>query len=213
MKRISIVCFFCLFYSLSYSQVKIGLRFSPSVNVNRVSALSDTLLLTPKEASFKMVLGLVTEFAFTETYSFSTGVNFAPKKVGIYFEADNGGSYTNSEEEYRIQYLQVPLLLKLYTDDYRPGSRIFFQVGGLAEANIFNAPLNNDYVFVEKFLPVDASVVFGVGTDIELGISTVVFGGFTYNRGLTNTISKAMELDAKPVAKNDYFQLELGLKF
>jgi hypothetical protein len=68
-------------------------------------------------------------------------------------------------------------------------------------------------VFVEKFLPVDASVVIGVGTELELGISTIVFGGFTYNRGLTNIASATIPLDAKPIVKSDYFQLELGLKF
>ena len=183
------------------------------MNINRVSSLSDTLVLSPQEASVQMVVGLLTEFAFTDTYSFATGLAFAPKKVGINFVGENGGSYANTSEVYKIQYLQIPLLLKLYTDDYQPGSRIYFQVGGMVDVNIFNSPEDNDFVFVEKFLPVDASVVIGVGTELELGISTIVFGGFTYNRGLTNIASATIPLDAKPVVKSDYFQLELGLKF
>ena len=213
MKRIFLLLIFCFLYGASHAQVKIGLRFSPSMNINRVSSLSDTLALSPQEASVQMVIGLLTEFAFTDTYSFVTGLAFAPKKVGINFVGENGGSYANTSEVYKIQYLQIPLLLKLYTDDYQPGSRIYFQVGGMLDVNIFNSPTDNDFVFVEKFLPIDASAVIGVGTEFELGISTIVFGGFTYNRGLTNIASSTIPLDAKPIVKSDYFQLELGLKF
>ncbi|MEQ9377823.1 MAG: outer membrane beta-barrel protein [Imperialibacter sp.] len=213
MKRIFILSIFCLISGVAFSQVKIGLRFSPSYNINRVSSLSDTLILSPQQATFKMVLGIVTEFAFTDTYSFTTGLAFAPKSVGINFAGENGGSYTNATEEYKIQYLQIPVLLKLYTDDYLPGSRIYFHVGAMIDVKIFDSPENNDYVFIEKFLPVDASAVLGVGTDVELGISTIVFGGLSYNRGLTNMASKTIALDAKPIVKSDYFQLELGLKF
>jgi len=213
MNRIFILFIFCLTSSLAFSQVKIGLRFSPSYNVNRVSSLSDTLTIGPQQATFKMVLGVVTEFAFTDTYSFTTGLAFAPKTVGINFSGENGGSYPNATEEYKIQYLQIPALLKLYTDDYQPGSRIFFQVGTMIDVKIFDSPENNDYVCVEKFLPIDVSAVLGVGTEVELGISTIVFGGFSYNRGLANVASTTLALDAKPIVKNDYFQLELGLKF
>ncbi len=213
MKRISLVAILSIICLSSFAQVKIGLRFSPSYNINRVSSLSDTLALSPQQASFKMVLGIVTEFAFTDTYSFTTGLAFAPKTVGINFVGENGGSYANTSEEYKIQYLQVPLLLKLYTDDYLPGSRIFFQVGSMMDIKIFDSPTNNDFVFIEKFLPIDASAVLGVGTEMELGISTIIFGGLSYNRGLANIASKTVPVDAKPVVKNDYFQLELGIKF
>jgi len=213
MKKILLVAFFCTLSLGVFGQVKLGLRFMPSLNINRVFSLSDTLILSPESASVKMALGLITELAITDNYSFATGINFAPKSVGIRFEGDNGGSYDNELEEYKVHYLQLPVLLKLYTDDFKPGARIYFQVGGLVDVKIFDTPILNDYRFIEKFGIFDASGVLGVGTEFEIGISTVAFGGLTYNRGLANIAATSIPMDSNPVIKNDYIQLEVGLKF
>lgn len=213
MKKILFAVVFCTLSLGVFGQVKIGLRFMPSVNVNRVFSLSDTLILSPENASFKMALGLITELAITDNYSFATGVNFAPKSIGIRFEGDNGGGYENEIEEYKVHYLQLPLMLKLFTDDFKPGARIYFQVGGLVDVKVFDTPILNDYRFIEKFSLFDASGVLGVGTEFEIGISTIAFGGFTYNRGLVNIASASIPMDSNPVIKNDYVQLEIGLKF
>lgn len=213
MKKILFAAVFCTLSLGVFGQVKIGLRFMPSVNVNRVFSLSDTLILSPESASFKMALGLITELPITDNYSFATGINFAPKSIGIRFEGDNGGSHENELEEYKVHYLQLPIMLKLYTDDYKPGARIYFQVGGLVDVKVFDTPILNDYRFIEKFSLFDASGVLGVGTEFEIGISTIAFGGFTYNRGLVNIAAASIPMDSNPVIKNDYFQLELGLKF
>jgi len=213
MKKIILAAIFCTLSVGVFGQVKIGLRFMPSVNINRAFSLSDTLVLSPEGASVKMALGLITELAFTDNYSFATGINFAPKSVAIRFAGDNGGSYENELEEYKVHYLQLPILLKLYTDDFKPGARIYFQVGGLVDVKIFDTPILNDYRFIEKFSLFDASGVLGVGTEFEIGISTIAFGGFTYNRGLVNIAATSIPMDSNPVIKNDYIQLELGLKF
>ncbi len=158
-----------------------------------------------------MVLGLFADIPFTDTYSVSTGINFAPKRVNLSFIGDEDGPYS---EQYRMQYLQIPVLLKLFTDDMQPGLRAYFQVGPTIEVNIFNSPLNNDFDFIQKFRPVDAAISIGAGLEKELGISTVAFGGFSYSRGMVNIISASEPLDAaKPMIKNDFFQIELGLKF
>ena len=96
----------------------------------------------------------------------------------------------------------------------QPGLRAYFQVGPVVEVNIFNSPLDNDFDFIQKFRPVDTSISIGTGLEKELGISTVAFGGFNYSRGMVNIISSSEALDdANPMIKNDFFQIELGLKF
>jgi len=213
MKKIVLAAALCTLSLTVLGQVKIGLRFMPSINVNRVFSLSDTLILSPESATVKMALGIIAELPITDNYSFATGLNFAPKRVGILFEGDNGGDYVNDFEEYKIHYLQLPVLLKLFTDDFKPGARIYFQVGSLVDVKVFDTPIVNDYRFIEKFNLFDASGVLGIGTEFEIGISTIAFGGFTYNRGLVNIAATALPMDSKPVVKNDYIQLEIGLKF
>lgn len=213
MKRTFFVSVFCLTFFGSYAQVKLGLRFSPSVGVNRITSLSDTLVINKEKSSVLMVLGLFSEIPLTDTYSISTGINFAPKRVNLAFQGENGDSYANAVETYKLQYLQIPVLLKLFTDDIQPGFRAYFHVGPILDIKIFDSPLDNAYHFIEKFRPVDTSLAIGAGTELELGISTVAFAGFSYNRGMANIISTSFPMDSKPIIKNDFFQIELGLKF
>lgn len=213
MKRTLLLAALCVISLSSYGQVKLGLRFSPTINTHRILSLSDTIAITPEKSSFLMVLGLFSEFPITETYSISTGIHFAPKRVNLAFDGLSGDNYPNDAENYRLQYLQVPIFLKLFTDDIQPGFRAYFQVGPILDINIFDSPLDNDYRFITNFRPVDASIAIGAGTEFELGVSTVAFGGFTYNRGLVNVVASSIPMDANFHLKQDFFQIELGLKF
>ncbi len=196
-----------------FGQLKLGLRFSPEIVNSRVDQFSDTLDIEDNGKSVKLGLGLVVDYAMTDTYYFSSGLFFVPKKVGVFILGDNGGSYINPEEEYNLQYLQVPISLKLYTNEIQPDFSVYFQVGISGEVLVFDEPMEEEYVFVEEFRKFDSSAILGAGVEYRAGVSTALFGGVSYNRGLVNTIKSTIPTDDELFVRSTVFNIDLGIKF
>lgn len=200
------------------AQSKLGLKFSPAISSNRVSLIDSLYDVEPTGSQFKFSLGLIYDHEITETYYLSTGIIFVPKYVGfeVSEEADQPtANYTKEPmEEYRLNYLQVPLSLKLFTNEVQPDMRIYFQVGMSAEFKVFSEPTEEDYDLIDAFKGFDSSVLFGAGVEYRAGINTTLFGGFTYQRGLANVIkSETFDFQEELQIRNTLVSLDLGLKF
>lgn len=194
------------------AQTRLSLRFSPLLTTNRVDFSTDTLTATNDGALPKLSLGLIADIDLTETYSFSTGLVYMPKGLGISTTGRNGGTY-NTVEEYRLQYLQVPLTFKLYTNEVQPDFKLYFQIGGAMEVLLHDEPVDDSAELVTDFNLFDASVVLGAGTEYKLGASTILYGGITYYRGLLNVINETIALADDLEARNTVVGLDLGIKF
>lgn len=203
----------------AFAQSKLGLKFSPSISSNRVSLIDSIHDVTGAGSALKFSLGLIYDHEITETYYFSTGLIFVPKQVafnaGVEKEHQSDTSYAgNSFEEYRLNYLQIPLSLKLFTNEIQPDTRIYFQVGLAPEIKIFDEPKNEDYNLVKDFRNLDATVLFGVGGEYRAGINTTLFGGVTYQRGLANVIkSESYGFQNDLIIRNSIFSFDFGIKF
>jgi len=93
--------------------------------------------------------------------------------------------------EYRLKYLEVPLLLKLQTNDFQRSS--FYGVFGIS--NQFNIKTNdgsgdniNDEV---KFL--NFGYKFGGGMKYSIGGDAYLKFGLTYNQGLSDVTSNSVK--------------------
>ncbi|UII28399.1 hypothetical protein LVD15_08210 [Fulvivirga maritima] len=53
----------------------------------------------------------------------------------------------------------------------------------------------------------------GFGLDYKIGLNTSLFAGVSYNRGLVNLVGDRSDMVDKFSLKNDYFGLDLGVKF
>jgi hypothetical protein len=123
------------------------------------------------------------------------------------------------------QYLELPLSIKLFTNEIATATRLYFQVGGSLNVPIgtrvngekfYTDPSNNtsvkagDYV---KFF--DADALAGAGAEYQLGTSTKLFAGLSYHRGLVN-IDNYFESTRKfkdVTIKNSGLALDMGIKF
>lgn len=200
------------------AQSKLGIKFSPSIATNRISLIDSLYDVEPAGSQFKFSMGLIYDHEITETYYFSTGIIFVPKYVGfeVSEETDQPTSNYTKEpmEEYRLNYLQVPVSLKLFTNEVQPDTRIYFQVGMAAEFKVFNEQLEEEYDLIEEFKGFDSSVLFGTGVEFRAGINTTLFGGFTYQRGLANVIkTETWGFQEELHLRNTVVSLDLGLKF
>lgn len=211
MKYPAILLLFMIIGTSAMTQPKVGLTFSPSVALNRVQFDSDQAEISNNGVGLKFKFGMSADFEITDTYAFSTGIIYAPKRVGLTIEPTGS---TVEKEVYRSQYLQIPLTIKMFTSEVVPDVKGFFQLGILAEVKIFSEALDDSYTLIEKFKPYDASFVFGFGAEHDSGASSVLYAAIVYNRGLINTISQVeSEVTDDLITKLDMISLQLGIKF
>ncbi len=204
------------------AQVEIGVKLSPSVTNLRTESPSDRGF---KNENSKVTLGggLVVDYFFGENYAFSSGLQLVGKGGRIsYFDP-----VTNSRQEQKIglQYLEIPVTVKLFTNDIATDTKLYFQLGGsLGGAISGKIDGNKRYTdpstgqeskALDHVILPEAAVLLGVGAEYQVGQSTKVFGGISYHRGLLN-IDKYFdnERDFRDVTlKNSEVALDLGLKF
>ncbi len=211
MKKFKLLFLFSLLAGGVLAQPKIGLTFSPSLSTNRVKFKSDQLDISPNGGAVKFKFGMEADFAITDTYSFSTGVIYAPKRLAFTITPDGEQP---RDEVYKTQYLQLPLTMKLYTSEVVPDIKAFFQLGVLAEIKIYSEPQEDSYTLVEKIRPFDSSFVFGVGVERNAGTNSTLYAALVYNRGLINAVSKTdPDVSEELVTKLDMFSIQLGIKF
>ncbi len=197
-----------LISSPAFSQFKLGLQLSPSLTFNRIDDDEATVNLSTDGAGARMMAGVIADFYIRENYYFSTGLFFVPKRVGIE-DATN-----NTEEAYRLHYLQLPATLKLYTNEVALDTRIFFQVGLTLDVKILEDELSDEVTYVQDFRTFDSNVMIGSGVEYRVGYSTTLYGGMSYRRGLVNVVRNQFDPNVGGIIiKNDLLSLDLGIKF
>ncbi|MBC6400949.1 MAG: PorT family protein [Ekhidna sp.] len=208
MKRLSIKSIFFLLFIISAvstsAQTRLGVKLAPVVTSNRVT--NDAQSVDNDGAAFKMSVGLIVDKPLSDTYFLSSGLVYIPKKAA--FRTD-----TTYSEEYSLQYLQIPLTLKLFTNEMAPDLKAYFQMGGSFEVKVFEEEEDPDHFAVKSFNPIDFSVILGTGIEYRAGINTTLFGGVSYQRGLINAVN---ETDARAddlQIRNTVLSIDLGVKF
>lgn len=207
MKRsLLLLCFIGLVYQ-AQAQTQIGVKVSPLLSVNRVASDDDNINATSDGVGFRASFGPIVDFFLMENYYFSTGLLYTPKRAGVTIR--EGG--IESSENYKLQYLQLPATLKMFTNELALDTRLYFQVGGIPEVKIDEKKTSGD-TFIRKFRAIDFSVMAGFGIEYRLGVSSTAFAGISYSRGLINAASKRFDNhDFK--LKHDIISLDFGMKF
>ena len=209
MKKIAATFLLCILSAPLFAQFDMGLMVGPVMSLNRIESEPDEDLVDPNGASLRISLGVFTDFFLKENYYLSSGLFLAPKNVGIEYRLSGGEV---GEESYNIQYLQIPVTLKLYTNEVALDKRIFVQLGLLNEINIDQNEKEGNFQIIQDFNRFDFSLLFRAGLDFRIGYNTAVFGGIGYSRGLTNVINSHAELQELRV-KNDVISIDLGIRF
>ena len=208
MKRTSIRIIFLFTFiisgTLASAQTQLGLKLAPVVASNRVT--NEAQSVDNDGSAFKFSVGLVVDKPLSDSYFLSSGLIYVPKRAA--FRTDSATS-----EEYTIQYLQIPITLKLFANEVAPDIKPYFQIGAGLEFKVFDEPAEPDYVVVEKFNPVDFSVLLGAGVEYRAGINTTLFTGISYQRGLANAVNETIAGADDLQIRNTIFSIDFGVKF
>ncbi|GAA4001182.1 hypothetical protein GCM10022408_10470 [Hymenobacter fastidiosus] len=209
------------------AQVEIGLKLSPSVTYLRADSPSGSSFQNEK-SKLSLGGGLVVDYFFGQNYAFSTGLWLTGKGGSVSYTditSPTNATPVTRTQKIGLQYLEVPVSVKLFTNDIATDTKLYFQIGGSAGALIGGRldgekrstdPANNQETeAVKRFILPDAAALVGAGVEYQLGQSTKVFGGLSYHRGLVN-IDKYFDKTRgiKDVSiKNNEIALDLGIKF
>ena len=214
MRKLLLLISFILIGSLNcFSQTKLGLKFSPLFSSHKISLKSDQLDISSGKTSTRLSIGLIVDHPLTETYLLNSGLIYLPKRVSInLIEEGSGSTPKNPFESYDLNYLQVPLSLKLFTNEIAPDISIFFQVGLALEFKIFDQALKEDYDFISKFRFFDTAAIIGAGIEYRLGVNTIFFAGSSLQKGLVNVVSQTNP-DYPLFIRNQVVSIDIGMKF
>lgn len=221
MKKTALAFLFFLITGTASAQWEIGIKITPSIATNRVTA--------PKSFEFKSLNakthfggGVIADYFFRENYALSTGIIYNTRGAGVSYLDPNSTTNQRNSDEFAIQYLEIPVTLKLFTNEIGTDMKLYFQAGGSLDpritAKVNNEKLsNNDEKYTRHFNILDISVLLGSGVELQLGESTKVFGGLSYHRGLIdvdNFYENRGQFNNNNISiKNTYVALDLGLKF
>ncbi|MBD2768767.1 PorT family protein [Hymenobacter sp. BT664] len=210
--------------STAAAQVEIGLKVSPSITSLRAESPSDRAFASDG-SKFGFGGGLVVDYFFGENYAFSTGLLLRTKGGDISYRDNVASQPVTIKQKISTQYLELPVTVKLFTNEIAPATRLYFQVGGS-----LNLPIGtriNDSKFYtdpatlketkagDHILFIDADALISFGTEYQMAQSTKLFGGISYHRGLVD-IDRYFEKDREfkdITIKNSAFALDLGIKF
>ena len=203
-----------------------GVKLAPSIAWLR----SDSKGYTSDGSIFGFSYGLITDFNFANRYAFSTGLDITSrggkfKTVEEYKTVLNEDSIISSSSTYKLQYIEIPVTLKLKTDEI--GIITYYVQLGLAPGiniraresfesaiqrtvagTVYNTSSEESNIDVSsKINSFNLSMIIGLGFEYTVSGSTAFVGGIQFNNGFLD----AFDNDAK--VSSNYLALTLGVLF
>jgi len=210
MKKYSAVLLLILiipFKSQAQGDLRLSIKVNPAVTLNRFVSETDSLLIENLRDDVRLTFGLAADIGISESYFFSTGLLYSLRKVS--FGAMSVPTGETDEEQYKLEYIELPLTLKLFTNNLGVDSKIYFQTGFTLDFLVNWNGINKNDNRVQEFNFFDSSFYIGAGFDKQLGVTTAFFIGLFYQRGLVDVANNNPEV----TLKNDIAGIDLGLRF
>ena len=223
------------FWGGRFSNMSLGFKFSPSITFNSLDASKDFKNMSSGSAQLRMTVGPIADFYFAEKYAFSTGLWYTAK--GLSYNVYNGfydsqvfvqkpltsDEIKASSAEFNLQYLQVPLTIKMFSGQVIPDMPMFIQFGGTLDVKIAEKainPVKNALVHYRDRVDANSSIygfgsanlLLGIGFEKPFGQGTdALFFGLQYQRGL-GEINRGNAFD-NLATKTGQLVIDFGIKF
>jgi hypothetical protein len=230
--------FFLLFSLLAfrvdaqYYRLQMGFKLSGNLVDNTVDGTRKFANFTDNGINGRLSLGPIADVFFNDRYAFSTGLWYTIKSVDVVvtkkFLNENFVNNPNVNikdlsaiSDYNLQYLQIPITMKLLTSEVFYKGRAYVQFGGTIDMKVAEKPINRNsnamFQYTDSlpdrpslFAFGDVGLLLGGGVEYQTRGSEAWVFGVTYHRGLTE-ITKSDFVDL--AVKNSYFGFDVGYKF
>ena len=228
MKKVILVILLTTITIVSYAQSSdskfhFGVKVMPALAWFRIDAPEETGLKSDG-LPFGFGYGLITDFGFAERYAFSTGLEVAYRGGKTKQEFTINDTTSVLTTKYTLQFIEVPLSLKLKTNEIGYLT-YYFQVGF---APGFAIRTKADFEFETAGLPtiseddVDASdeinefnvsLLIGAGAEYNISGNTSLLFGLTFNNGFLDILDDEQFGDEKVKGNSNYLALTVGILF
>ena len=201
----------------AFSQVKIGLKVAPNFSWSQTIPKNDSIVgvgeVGPNGLKLRGGAGVIVDFHLSDNFAFATGIDYTTKGAGF--------KLNDSSITYSLQYVELPISIKVFTNEIMDYTKLYFQVGVTQNVNIgakvngkkTYTDINNKTVnYTKNINLLESSLLIGSGIEMEMGESTSFLAGFSYNRGLFN-IDRTGIFESPNKLANGYLAINLGLKF
>jgi len=236
-KLITTCCIIGAFASASQAQIKLGLKLAPQITwvAPEIKGISSS------GSKINASYGLMFDYYFTENYAFATEIsvaNYAGDLIVKDSKITRGiidSTYQDVNYNYRTQYVSVPLILRMRTNEIgyfryyadfgldlailvRAKADINNSSIDLTEVNVNNPDKTDEYMIESNDSPsieydddvaiLRTAMVIGVGIQYKIFGNTLLIAGARYNKALNN-----FTVEDNWKAKMNAVSLNLGVLF
>lgn len=196
--------------TFAQSSFQLGLRLAP--NYSWISP--DAENIDSEGNRFGFNYGIIGDFNIADNYAFSTGITLTNTggKVSmpdVQEVTSAGGTtefgYGNTVADIRLSNIEIPLTLKLKTNEI--GYLKYFGQFGLGLSFNYDASADEDFTYItandaeqtitnedvdygDEINLIRASLIVGLGAEYNLSGNTSFIFGLTFNNGFTNIFSE-----------------------
>ena len=196
MKRITLFTVFFIFFISSWAQTRMVLSFTANPSVNWMNTANQEV--NKQKVVLGYDFGLLGDIYFSENehYSFLTGLQVLNTGGNLSYRTAQPFSFAgaelppSTEIRYRLRYLEIPLCIKLKTDQI---DRFYFwgQFGLSPMINIGANGDTSDGTFKraninEEINMFNLAMNVGAGVDFELGTNNSISAGLIFQNGLSD---------------------------
>jgi len=228
MRKIFSLMFLTVILNPVFGQIKIGIKGSPQYTWTS----TDSKSVTTSDSRMNISYGVVMDYYFTENYSFGTELSLGTfggsiKPDSIHIGGSSGSFIKDMKLDYKLQYFNLPLILKMRTKEI--GFTRFYAEFGLgmsfnfkAKADITSSSINTTNVDVNNPDAKDqynlspgigvnffrASLIMGAGIQYNAFANTMIVAGIRYDNSLNDFTS-----DSNLKSRMNFVALNLGVMF
>ena len=182
-----------------WNPIEMSFHLLPTLSWNTGSGSGAYYLYESPAARPQFNIGANVDFYFFRNrYAFGTGVWYTVKSAGFVHKTvlPDGNVVNTGTSSFNVQYLQIPLTVKLMSDGLFKSGRAFVQYGVLVDfklaENARDRPSNVLYRRdgnTDQFSPADFSLLLSMGYMHRISRTNEIMMTLQYQRGLVNVAS------------------------
>ncbi|PIQ49606.1 MAG: hypothetical protein COW03_04440 [Cytophagales bacterium CG12_big_fil_rev_8_21_14_0_65_40_12] len=200
-------------FAISAQDYTIGIKLGPTLTFAKAATDGNSTNYDNESAQAQFLVGAFVDYTFKENYHFNFGINYASKDFGLIARSSQSIATELGRASFQQEFLQLPVLLKLYTNEIILDTKIYFNFGIVPEIRLSNSARAANDDIVREFRSFDIAGNFGGGLERSIGVNTRIFAGIFYNLGFINQVKTQNDTFDELSLKNRLIALEIGIKF
>ncbi len=192
------------------NKLRIGLMLGPSFT--KLSIADSDVEGSGSRVGF--AYGIVFDYNFNDRYAITSGIIGSPGGGGYKGPIKNNDSTVIDDIKIRMRYIEIPIALKLRTNDF--GKFTPYGQVGIAPAFAISSRYDAKGLGIENekagdlTKPLNMFLTVGAGTEYAIATNTRLFAGLYYNHGFMNVNDNDLINDKIGTGN---FHIRLGVYF